>query len=346
MRNLLKEKNGKQPYADLFLRIFEALGYGHAGKKLLRHTLLLTFPYAGDHEIPIRFEHGSQFSGSDRVVKDMASLLKKVKVCKDKLSPPISLNTYFTSFKFIARCKIDEDVKDEDMRGVIEKASSIFTADWEKTIRELTNAIFFILFTNGDFRKRLFAFKYEDRPRSPGCSFRIVIQKFDPEVREFELDGVIRKTYRVGRSGKGSVVYWCRYNFMGREYPIYIQNHAIEALEKRIDTSKTSELLYDLALNLEKPKLKFYKGKYLLDFYMNNRVKVGYFVCSFVSGCIILRTFLFITYESTPEGDRITKKLELDRESKIYMGLEKYSTYELALKDEDLKAHLPRLNPV
>lgn len=166
-----------------------------------------------------------------------------------------------------------------------------------------------------------------------------------PEVREFELDSVIRKTYRVGRCGKGSVAKWYSYFFQGREYPIYIQNHAIDALEKRIDNSKTTLLLFHLAMSLEKPELRFYEGKYLLTYRIGNKIKAGYFVCSFVSGCIVLRTFLFITYDGTPEGDLVNVKLELDRQSKTYMGLEKFSTYEMALENEDLKEHLPSINP-
>jgi hypothetical protein len=166
-----------------------------------------------------------------------------------------------------------------------------------------------------------------------------------PEVREFELDSVKRIAYRVGRCGKGSVVKWYSYFFQGREYPIYIQNHAIDALEKRVDTGKTSLLLFHLATSLEKPELRFYEGKYLLTYRITNNIKVGYFVCSFVSKCIVLRTFLFITYDGTPEGDLVNIKLELDRQSKAYLGLEKYSTYAMALENEDLKAYLPSIHP-
>jgi hypothetical protein len=161
---------------------------------------------------------------------------------------------------------------------------------------------------------------------------------------DFELDGVVRKAYRVGRCGKGSVITWSQYNFQGREYPIYIQSHAIEALEKRIDTTRTSILLFHLAHSLEKTELRYYEGKYLLTYRISNNTKVGYFVCSFVSGSLVLRTFLFITYDGTPEGDLINVKMELDKQSKTYMGLDKYSTFEMALHDEDLKGYLPTLN--
>ncbi|HEX2956292.1 MAG TPA: hypothetical protein VHO70_05655, partial [Chitinispirillaceae bacterium] len=205
---------------------------------------------------------------------------------------------------------------------------------------------FHSLVYNSDFRNALFAFDYEEKSGKTkmGCSFRIVLYKVDPVVMEFELDGVRRRAYRVGRCGKGSVVAWSRYSFLGREYPVYIQNHAVEALEKRIDTTKTSLLLFYLTFSLEKPELRYYEGKYLLTYRIDNNTKVGYFVCSFVSGCLVLRTFLFITYDGTPEGDLINVKLELDKRSKAYMGLGKYSTYEIALKDEDLKPHLPALD--
>lgn len=341
----MKFKNNKQPYADVFLRIFEALGHGHAGNKLLKQELLMAFPYVGDTMVPVEFDLGSEHPGAGFMVKKVQDLLKKIKFLEDKLTPSITINTFFTFFQFIARTGIDEDVKDDDLRSVIEKANNLFESEWRNAIKTLTNVVFSALSFNCDFRKALYAFDYEDKRKTKmGCSFRIILYKIDPVVMEFELDGVARKAYRVGRCGKGCVVKWNQYNFQGREYPIYVQNHAIEALEKRIDTKNISILLFHLAFCLEKPELRYYEGKYLLTYRITNNTKVGYFVCSFVSGCLVLRTFLFITYDGTPEGDLISVKLELDKQSKTYMGLDKHSTFEMALKDDDLKGYLPALN--
>ena len=342
----MKIKGGKQPFADLFLRIFEALGFGHVGKKLLRQDILMMFSIVGDHMIPVWFDNDSEHPDSKRMVKNVQDLLKKVKFLEDKLTPHISINTFFTLFQYIAMIGIDEDIKDEDLRGVIEKANGIFVTEWSNATKALINVVFGALIISNDFRKALYSFDFDTtRCARMRCSFQVVLHKVNPEVREFMLDGTVRNTHRVGRCGKGSVVKWCCYSFHGREYPIYIQNHAIDALEKRIDTSKTSLLLFHLVCSLEKPELRFYEGKYLLTYRISSEKKVGYFVCTFVSDCIVLRTFLFITYDGTPEGDLINIKLELDRQSKTYMGLEKHSTYEVALHDEDLKEHLPSLNP-
>jgi hypothetical protein len=341
----MKLKYTKQPYADVFLRIFEALGHGHAGKKLLKQDLLMTFPYVGDTIIPVGFDPGSEHPDAEFMIKKVQELIRKVKFLEDKLTPSISINTFFTFFQFIARTGIDEDVRDDDLRSVIEKANKLFVAEWKNACKALTNVVFGALSLSCDFRKALYAFDYEEKRRTKmGCSFRIVLYKVDPVVMEFELDGVVRKAYRVGRCGNGRVVKWSQYNFQGRQYPIYVQSHAIEALEKRIDTTRISILFFHLAHSLEKPELRYYKKKYLLTYRISNTTKVGYFVCSFVSGCLVLRTFLFITYDGTPEGDLLNDKLELDKQSKAYMGLEKYSTFEMALNDDDLKGYLPELN--
>lgn len=97
------------------------------------------------------------------MIKQVQDLLKKIKFLEDRLTPSISINTFFSLFEYIATTGIDEFIKDEDLRNVIEKASGIFKAEWSNAIGRLTSDICCALIINSDFRKVLFEFNYEDK---------------------------------------------------------------------------------------------------------------------------------------------------------------------------------------
>ena len=54
---------------------------------------------------------------------------------------------------------------------------------------------------------------------------------------------------------------------------------------------------------------------------------MGYFRGDIIEGRIILRTFLFITNNGTPEGDRLLANTGLKKEDKNYLAIDKISTF-------------------
>lgn len=335
-----KGKSGSSAYGDLFKKLLVSLGYGHLYTKLCNEGLLRKYALLGPYVVPVKFdESGHGYTRAKQVVKDVQSFLKKEKL--EGLSVPMTVNTFFIAFFYLG--SFLRTLDGEEYEELSEKVSTLLDSHSKDAISKVARITFIATVINSDFRKALFTFDFEY-----GCGpdyigyLTVVLGKTGPREREFILDGIRRKAYRVGRCSDGNKVKWYSCAYKGQDYPVYIQNHAIHALEKRIDTDQTPVLMFCLCMSIEKnPELRFYNGNYLLTLRISGGKKAGYFVCAFASGCLVLRTFLFITYDGTPEGDLINLKLELDRASKNYMGLSKMSSCEIALDDESLNRFLP-----
>lgn len=75
----------------------------------------------------------------------------------------------------------------------------------------------------------------------------------------------------------------------------------------------------------------------MVSFYLLG-MKLGYFIVEAREGIVTIRTFLFLTNDGTPEGDKLRKHLGLAQEDKQYTGLDRLSTFLLSdiRKDQEL----------
>lgn len=334
--------NGEKLHSDLFKRLLRSLGYAHLYKKLVKTHLVRAYTLKTKTTIPVIIDDPSvNPSKCQRVKKTLENELKKVMYTSCNLREPISVNTFYTAFHLLRSWVRIDALKDEDwLEGVAEKLDEIYLAECKEVYLLLLHTVIWNLVDLSDFRTVVFGYKTDFDKNYKDSILGIIVKVNKARIREFILDGVPRKAYRVGWCRVDGTVEWGVLDYKKWEYKVYIQNHAMEALEKRIDILKLPRLRYFLSKSVIRANLRFFDGKYLLEFLMDG-VKFGYFVCTFSGSCIILRTFLFITYDGTPEGNGLNSRLDLDRLSKNYMGLEKLSSYERVMEDEDLKENLP-----
>ncbi len=113
-----------------------------------------------------------------------------------------------------------------------------------------------------------------------------------------------------------------------------MQAHALRRLEERVDTISGKQLYQFISRVSEEPRLISYKGSNLLRFnYYNN--PLGYFVCEIVDDIVVVKTFLFISQDGTPEGDALSKKLSIERGGKQHLNLTKLSHFSFSDIRED-----------
>lgn len=121
--------------------------------------------------------------------------------------------------------------------------------------------------------------------------------------------------------------------------PLYAQQHALRRFEERVLFSGGYVQIY-LGHVFEEGKAETIvrKGHVLLACYLGP-YKMGYFVISLHEDKWLIRTFLFLTNEGTPEGNRLKKltKLEiLDTQHLMIDSMNAFLTYDIS-RDEDLK---------
>ncbi len=121
------------------------------------------------------------------------------------------------------------------------------------------------------------------------------------------------------------------------EYEVYIQEHAIKRLFERVDGVFSSTVNVYMNLCFMEWKTDWYKGSLLISYDLHQQ-RVGYFVADLSEDKkIIIRTFYFITYDRTPEGEALSSYAGLQALDKKYLGIDRLSTFLASNLDKDSK---------
>jgi len=108
---------------------------------------------------------------------------------------------------------------------------------------------------------------------------------------------------------------------------VYTQSHAIDRFIERINTEDFMWIRIGLQESFDKPKvIKDEYSNYYLEYRIRN-LKVGYFLLDIIDGIIIIRTFLFLTNNGTPEGKELQKLIGIQKLDKEFLNIDKLSTF-------------------
>lgn len=113
----------------------------------------------------------------------------------------------------------------------------------------------------------------------------------------------------------------------GLKLDVYIQNHALDRLQERMDGMNTGALHLCIIESIKNPKVCHNKnGDLLIEFIFFGN-KTGYFRADVANGQLLLRTFLFMTNNGTPEGEKLHRNTGIMKEDKMYLAIDKISTF-------------------
>jgi|GEM_PF-2191328 len=161
-------------------------------------------------------------------------------------------------------------------------------------------------------------------------ALQFVLRKYVPERIRINADSGARPAFRCcvfdGPNGVREVSW--NSTDMGipgesRECPVYMQNHVLEQLVRRIP-------FYDhlsVADSLQNPCFAQQHGDHFLVEYRYGEYKLGYFVGLHLAGRVLLKTFLFLTMQGTPESDLLRRNLRLTRCDIEFMHLDELSPF-------------------
>jgi len=121
--------------------------------------------------------------------------------------------------------------------------------------------------------------------------------------------------------------------------PIYIQQHAIDKLQKRIDITP-GIMHFGVVHSFDESILYLKTATHVLVPYFLSEQKVGYLLCKWFDNKILIHTFLFLTNDGTPEGKMLKKLCLLEKADKEYLRIDTmphFNSYHFD-KDERLSA--------
>jgi hypothetical protein len=164
----------------------------------------------------------------------------------------------------------------------------------------------------------------------------ILIYEFKPQQVSILIEGKFHSTIRLGWISPEFDWVWSKVKPSVLGFPagplelpldIYIQSHAINKLQERIDISPG--IMHSIAFLIffqEDIPHHYSNGKSLVEYRVSDE-KVGYFVVTMHEAKLVIRTFLFLTNDGTPEGKKLLKLAEIERADKEYLMIDKLSTF-------------------
>lgn len=313
----------------LYKKIFTSIGeidtyYKLQKKRYLNGIMRMQLP-----DISVELHHSTKdHPRHQEIAKNIEKSLKKNRFQSKNFKIPVSINAIFTTFLPLHMlAEKHSDHKLEWIKQFFDRILLIYKEDIVQICYEFFVAIDEPITPVSDFRSTLFYFAIDVGHSDEEKPFiKINLKAERAQVKEFTIASYNRRAFRVGYFKGSSRLEWPSITLNGKEYPVFIQSHAIEALEKRVDCFDFNISMYFIAKAIEKNDMVTFSGSNLLGYYWFD-IKLGYFVCCFVSGCLLIKTFLFITMDGTPEGEKINEKFGLEKKGKRYLDIDKLSSF-------------------
>ncbi|MCV9385071.1 hypothetical protein [Reichenbachiella ulvae] len=193
-----------------------------------------------------------------------------------------------------------------------------------------------------------FTAQYEEQthPRR-SYGYKVYIHGATPTIKTVKLDSHNRSVCMYLANGNGSAAVPklkasdIDPNSLIRnlELPVYYQKHVMGRLYERVDCFDRNLMRCCMDQSLLSPKLTPISSTRALLTYSFYGFKLGYFVVEVIDGIALLRTFLFLTNDDTPEGDLLKRNLGISKLDKKYTGLDRLSTFLHSDIKEDKQLH-------
>ncbi len=230
-------------------------------------------------------------------------------------------------------------------------------ADWvgeqQEPFHRLDDLLWFVTTDWCELTHRLYWLSHKFEINGQHVANDLRLDTVQAEQRRVRLDERTRTVYRVGWALPSYGPHWISVKAdlfddpaaQGLdELPVFVQSHALHRLEERLDCTDRSWQQYNLYLSLDEPEVvRGPTGKWLIKYQLKD-FHLGYLVVDIVDGMLVVRTFLFVTMDSTPEGHALQKALGLAAVDKKYLIVDRLSTFLISdIADHpDIKEHFVR----
>lgn len=169
-----------------------------------------------------------------------------------------------------------------------------------------------------------------------GLRQKAILHSSDPEITYFKKDNKNRPIYRLGIPFTNIGIVWAQISPSTwdlntdneTKLDVYIQSHAINRMCERIDGLNEQGCIINLYNSIiNNPKAIIYNNDILIE-YLIEDLKIGYVLATQQKNRLIIRTFLFITANGTPEGQKLSEITGLGKLDKKFLAIDKFSAFQ------------------
>ena len=243
-------------------------------------------------------------------------------------------------------CEIESKKQPDKFRNILEKLAPLKEAfDGDDSVLSYRLTSFHtVCMANNNFARYMFSCVINDSDeKSSTSSDTVELYKHTPERRKICIDGFNRTVYQVGWFYNNeyfpSIINTNNISsditLAKSEYKVFIQIHALNRLRERIHEDIDGILQSELFSSLDDAKNCTYKNNRIYIDYYFTKHKAGYLVGEIIDGIIVIKTFLFLTHSSTPEGEHLKELTGLNKLDMKYLKIDSLKVFQ----ESDIKEH-------
>jgi hypothetical protein len=281
-----------------------------------------------------------------KIIKSIQGIIdyyiKSENIAIEGTSKEISIgDLYTTGITFTTYCS---KLKDRDYRNAEKVRSLVLNSGLEskKLIEQIYDKLkddifFFLLNLLNAYWARFYSFSLDlaHSKDGMGIQFMVKVKQYPLERKKISIDGNIRPVFRIGWTFICDQFEWLYLlpTELGitslpedQLIPVYIQDHAIRRIYERIDCIASHALITSIYNSLRDCITIRDRDKFIIEYRILN-VKVGYLSAAMIEGVLVVRTFLFLTFNGTPEGKRLERFIGLKALDTKYLKMDKLSSF-------------------
>lgn len=281
----------------------------------------------------------------DQIVQELQSAINNLTFSTRPPGFKVSAHDLFTAICPLLDRLLSSSTNNRQIAMLLERARTIVASPMSELMeafyRKMLTVVFDILVKHGRMNQSLYyialAWQREKAGRERLC-LRLHHRQNRPE--KFVVDGKPRPAYRCGQPVFPGPIEWISWDrglllessTDSEVLPVFVQQHVFDRIygpHGRLgELVDHEDLLHDAIWeSLRTPVIHPLRDSEVLVEYRLTGVKLGYLVVRLLPKVALVRTFLFLTMDGTPEGNELVRKLRLRRSDKEYLGLDKLATF-------------------
>ena len=167
------------------------------------------------------------------------------------------------------------------------------------------------------------------------CGLELYIHTHKAQVHYFNLEQHRRPAFRIGLTAPEGRIRWISIertlfdhlrNCNKRRLPVYVQTHTLQRLTERLDLFSRDFFYFYLCTSIDRPRVTRHANHYLIEMEIVGN-KAGYLVADVIGNKVLIKTFLFLPSEGTPEGEKLKKLSGLSKVDMQYWTIDRLSTF-------------------
>ena len=265
---------------------------------------------------------------------------KTIELYKDgPMASALDVISYLTViYCFVKVKEQDADAKVLRLVHLFNDRAPDITALYDKAYRNVNSVMSFLGLIMTHATERLCWMEINSEKRPLGLSdYDIEVKEVVPESRILVIDDRPRPVFRftLAFANRGPVEVSVSADKLNLDksigmspIPVYVQNHLMHRLAERIDCIPEFLRQFYLYHSFEDPKVIHYKGRMLVEYNIEERNKLGYLLVDYIEGVLLVKTFLLLSNNGTPEGQKLEEISGLKKIDRQYWAIDRLSTFQ------------------